>query len=223
VARSDRRSIRTSIWLSAPAPIAFLVLTRVGHTFAQSAAVAFAIFAFVAVGYVVYVWHSDSEEPDPGESGQSDRSQPTRAETRLTSATLDLASFIAAGVREHARKEWIAEQVAGEAGELRSTIERLCFATGLIRAAVKIRSSRIAEPFVKRLDKVARSEHRTRQTVGLVVFVIACYVFHAEGLTGVIADGESLIAIGGVLYTAARWRRKVLRERDAIAGVSNDD
>lgn len=154
---------------------------------------------------------------------QTTFSEPTAAEKRFTGATLGLASFIAAGARQESRGEWIAEQISGEAGELHSPVERLRFAVGLVHAAVRIRSGRITEPFVGRIDKIIRSEGHTRRAIAIVEITVVLYVFHAQGLAAVIADAESFIAIGGLIYGAARWRRKVLHERDAIAGVPGDD
>jgi hypothetical protein len=63
---------------------------------------------------------------------------------------------------------------------------------------------------------------RTRRTIGLVVFATALYVFHAQGLTSVIADVESHLEEGGALYAAARWRRKTPKTRDEISGAGID-
>jgi len=154
--------------------------------------------------------------------GHARSREPSAVEKWIASATLSLASFIAMGVREQARTEWIGEQSAIRAGALRSPAKRLRFSVGLIRGALQIRASRVAAPGIDLLDRVARSETRTYRAVGLVVFATACYVFHTQGLAGVIADGESLFVEGGALYGAARCRRKTLKDRDEISGEDAD-
>jgi hypothetical protein len=130
------------------------------------------------------------------------------AEERIASATLNIASFVAVGVREQAREEWIAEQMAGQAGEVESADSRVRFSLGLVWAALRIRGSRVADPFVDLFD--------------LIVGGVALYVFQEQGLLGVIANAENLSVIGGVPYAVARLRRLVLKRRDEIAGVISD-
>jgi hypothetical protein len=144
------------------------------------------------------------------------------AEERIASATLNIASFVAVGVREQAREEWIAEQMAGQAGEVESADSRVRFSLGLVWAALRIRGSRVADPFVDLFDRTVRSERRTWSCVTLIVGGVALYVFQEQGLLGVIANAENLSVIGGVPYAVARLRRLVLKRRDEIAGVISD-
>ena len=153
---------------------------------------------------------------------QVPRQAPTAAEARIVESTLALASTIIVGAREEAPAEWTGEKAAGEAGEADSAIKRLRFSLGLVRAAVQIRTSRAAAPVIELADRTVRSESRTRGCVTATVAVIVLYVFHKQGLTGVISDGESLLAIGAGVYAVARWRRKVLIERDKIAGKTGE-
>jgi hypothetical protein len=148
--------------------------------------------------------------------------RPSSAELRVTSTVLNLASFIAAGSREQARAEWIGEQSASEAGESGSVDERLRFAMGLIRAAVQIRMSRFVAPALDFIDRVISSEPKTCVGIAVVMLTTSSYVFHTQGFTGVIADGESLLAEGGAIYALARWRRRALRTRDELAGENTD-
>jgi hypothetical protein len=151
-------------------------------------------------------------------------SRPGWAERQVCQVAVGTAVLIAAGVRPRARREWCAELVAAEQGQgqLRSAGGRLEYAVGLVRAAVQIRLGRCSAPVVGWLDRIARSETRSRQATFCVVLPLAAYVFQASGLIGLIGNAEGLATIGGCVYGPARWRRKVLRQRDAIAGNDAD-
>lgn len=140
----------------------------------------------------------------------------SKRETRWTRIPLGVAAWVAAGVRPQARAEWIAETAAAQDGEVATTAKRLYFAVDLLRAALRIRCARLVAPLFAAFDRVACSDKATFRCVGLVTAGLAAYVFQAEGLMGVISDGESLFTVGGGVYGVLRWRRRILKEREEI-------
>jgi hypothetical protein len=144
---------------------------------------------------------------------------PAAAENKVTGTTLNLASSIIGAARSDALEEWGAEAIAGAAGELETTSQRLRLSFGFILAALRIRASHLAEPAITRFDECIRSASKTRRTVVIVMSATALYLLHAEGFIGVFHDADNLAVEGASLYGGAAYRRKTLKDRDAIAGV----
>jgi len=129
---------------------------------------------------------------------------------RMTSVLLYLAGSIAAPMLPG----WEAEVTTARTEQSKTGSQLAWFTVGLVKAALIYRTVRIASPLTAWLDSVACSDARTFKAIGWIGTVTAGYVFLHGGLLGVIADAEGIATICGALFAAARWRRKVLQDRD---------
>jgi hypothetical protein len=123
----------------------------------------------------------------------------------------DLAAFLAGRKRQALRGEWHAH-LAGESGHDPVTWQKVKDAGGFVYAAVQCRLADVTEAAWIPADAILKS----RKLSNLLVFgptaAAAVFILRHLGTLGVLTSAESIIAIGGGLYTlvrVGRWWRGV--------------
>jgi hypothetical protein len=123
----------------------------------------------------------------------------------------DLAVFLAGRKRQALRGEWHAH-LGGESGHDPVTWQKVGDACGFVYAAAQCRLGDVAEAAWTPADTILKSRKLSNLLVFGPTVAAAVFILRHHGALGVLTSAESIIAIGGCLYTlvrVGRWWRDV--------------
>jgi hypothetical protein len=137
------------------------------------------------------------------------RSRPTEEVVayRLTA----YAAAIAGRRRAHLREEWNAHlSGAPEDGIAVSSADRLSYAFGFMRAALRMRQRDLARPLWRPVDWLLRVSSRTNGFIASIVGTQAVYIVGNDGLPALVTEvWEPCGIAGAALFALSRWLRRV--------------
>jgi hypothetical protein len=123
----------------------------------------------------------------------------------------DLAAILAGRRRSGLREEWRAH-LFGELGHELPSWRKITAALGFVAAAVRYRFQDAADLAWVPADAILKSRLLSNLVVWFPTAGAAVILFHHGGTDEVLADADSIIAIGGALYgliRVGRWWRGV--------------
>jgi hypothetical protein len=139
-----------------------------------------------------------------------------------TSKIADLAAILAGRRRPGLREEWRAH-LAGEAGHELSVWRKVGAALGFLVAAARYRLQDATDLAWVLADAILKSRVLSNLVMWTPTAAAIVILFDQGGIDEVLADAESIVAIGGALYGSiriCRWWRGVKPQDPKVRNVN---